>query len=77
MLRGGETWSREKYGLNAVICFPRLWLVLDDDVKAELSEARRQLDQTVEVFIFGVLLIVWTFLTPLAVLAAAVVAAAA
>lgn len=75
VLRAGERLPHDKYGLDGVICAPRLWLILSEDVKAELIEARRQLDGAVLVLIWGGLLVVWAFLTPWAILAAAAVCA--
>src|SRR5215831_17736992 len=69
-LRSGETWPYEKYGLDAIVCWPRLWLVLSDGVKTELVEARKQLDLAVTVLIWGLLLGVWSVLTWWALLAA-------
>jgi hypothetical protein len=39
ILRAAERRPLEKYGLETVICFPRLWLLLPAEVKTELSEA--------------------------------------
>lgn len=75
ILRAGETWPHEKYGLDAVVCWPRLWLVLEDGVKTELVEARRQLDLAVTVLLWGLLLAAWVVLTWWALLAAAVIVA--
>lgn len=75
VLRAGETWPRDKYGLDASICWPRLWLALSEDVKGELAEERRHLDRAVVVFIWGGLLLVWVFLTWWALLAAGAVCA--
>jgi hypothetical protein len=75
VLRSAETWPRAKYGLDPVVAWPRLWLVLDDDVKKELVEARQRLDQAVATFIWGVLLVVWLFLSWLAFPAALAVCA--
>jgi hypothetical protein len=74
VLRAGETWPRQKYGLDAVVCWPRLWLVLPEQARTDLTQARGELDHSVAIAIWGALIVVWTFLTWWALLAAAVVA---
>lgn len=59
-LRAAETWPNDKYGLDAVKCWPRLWLVLPEGVKKELSDARAGLDAAAGLWIWGVLFLVWT-----------------
>ncbi len=59
ILRATERRPLEKYGLDAVICFPRLWLLLPAEVKMELTEARAQLNTMVRVWIWSVLFLVW------------------
>jgi hypothetical protein len=51
----------EKYGLDVVVCFPRLWLLLPTEVKGELSDARSRLNGMVRVWIWAVLFVGWGF----------------
>lgn len=44
ILRAAESRPYDKYGLDAVICWSRLWLLLPDGVKKELQEARSNLN---------------------------------
>lgn len=60
ILRAAELRSRNKYGLDAVICWPRLWLLLPDAVKQELMDARASLDTSVNLLIWSMLFLVWT-----------------
>lgn len=60
ILRSAERRPLEKYGLDAAICFPRLWLLLPNEVKTELTEARAQLNTMVRVWIWSVLFLVWS-----------------
>lgn len=59
ILRAAERRPLEKYGLEAVVCFPRLWLLLSTEVKTELTEARVQLNAMVRVWIWSVLFLIW------------------
>ena len=60
ILRAAETRPLDKYGLDPVKCWPRLWLVLPDETKKTLNEARAVLDATATVWIWGVLSLVWS-----------------
>ena len=59
ILRASESRPFDKYGLDAVICWPRLWLVLPDGVKKELQEARSNLNTAVRFWLWSLLFIVW------------------
>ena len=59
ILRAAERRPLEKYELEVVVCFPRLWLLLPNEVKAELTEARAQLNAMVRVWIWSVLFLGW------------------
>jgi hypothetical protein len=61
ILRAFERRPLEKYGLETTICFPRLWLLLPGDVKAELGEARSRLNSIVRIWIWSVLFIGWGY----------------
>lgn len=60
VLRGAELRPWERYGLDTVIWWPRLWLVLPEAVKKELSEARARLDTLARVWFWGALFLIWT-----------------
>ena len=59
ILRAAELRSLEKYGLESIICFPRLWLLLSNDVKTELTEARSRLNAMVRIWVWSVLFFGW------------------
>jgi hypothetical protein len=61
ILRAAERRPLEKYGLETVICFPRLWLLLPAEVKTELSEARSRLNSMVRIWIWSVLFLGWGY----------------
>jgi hypothetical protein len=59
ILRAAESHSANKYGLDAIICWPRLWLVLPDTVKKELQETRSNLNTAARIWLWGILFSVW------------------
>ena len=73
ILRAAETWPSAKYGLDAPKCWPRLWLVLPETARTELSAARSSLDQGAVTWLLGAAFIVWTPWTWWAVLVAVTV----
>lgn len=76
-LRAAETWPGDKYGLDAPKCWPRLWLVLPETARTELSAARSSLDQGAVTWLFGAAFVVWTPWAWWAVLVAVAVPAGA
>ncbi|HEU4745431.1 MAG TPA: hypothetical protein VFS61_09345 [Anaerolineales bacterium] len=63
ILRSAETIPHYKYGLDPVVCWPRLWLVLPDSAKNELSAAQARLSQAVIWWFWGALFMVWLVVT--------------
>lgn len=59
ILRSAEDRCAEKYGLDAIICWPRLWLLLPDAVKTELTAAREALNLTARLWLWGMLFCLW------------------
>jgi hypothetical protein len=60
ILRAAEQRPLEKYGLDAIVCWSRLWLLLSDAVKKDLQEARADLNTAVRVWLWSLLFIIWT-----------------
>jgi hypothetical protein len=67
ILRAAETWPNDKYGLDAVVIWPRLWLVLPEAPARELVAARAALDSAVAGVIWGLLFCVFGIWTLIAV----------
>lgn len=66
ILRAAELRPWEKYGLDPVVCWPRLWLLLPPEVQETITAARGSLDTATRAAIWGMLALVWSFWTPLA-----------
>jgi len=59
ILRAAEMRPEHKYGLNVLVTWAALWLVLDKDAKDEVGAARASLDDAVRAVIWSVLTLVW------------------
>ena len=59
VLRASEEHSQVRYGLNANVCWPRLWLLLPADVQEDISVARGQLNEAARLFAWGLLFCIW------------------
>lgn len=62
LLRAAERKPLEKYGLDAIICWSRIWFLIPDTVRKELQIARADLDTATRFWLWGILFILWTFL---------------
>ena len=60
ILRAAENRPSERYGLVTTICWPRLWLLLPDETKQELTEARATLNTAARMILWSLLFLVWT-----------------
>lgn len=59
ILRSRERSPERKFGLDAVISWPRLWPLLPQTVREDLTNARASLDYLVELWFWGLLFLVW------------------
>ena len=62
ILRAPERRPTVTYGLDVVVCWPHLWLVLPENVRTELAEARANLNTAVVFWLWSILFLSWTFL---------------
>ncbi len=60
ILRAAETRPFHRYGLEAVVVWPRLWLVLPDLARQELTGARASLDASVAAAVWGIGFVAFT-----------------
>ena len=60
ILRAAEYRPADKYGLDTVVCWYPLWLLLPEEVKQEISQVRLELDRDVRGWLWGALFVVWT-----------------
>lgn len=77
ILRAAETRPASKYGLDAVIVWPHLWLAMPDSSRQELVAARMALDGAAATVVWGLAFCVFTPLAWWALPAGLAVAAAA
>lgn len=59
ILRAAERRPLEKYGLDAIVCWPHLWLLLPDATKTDLQAARADLDSAVRSWLWSLLFLIW------------------
>lgn len=60
LLRARELASSRKYGLDSTVCLPRLWCLLHECLQERLTSSRAALNQSAEVWLWGLLFFVWT-----------------
>jgi hypothetical protein len=60
LLRAAEEHAWVRYGLEAGVCWPRLWFLLPRDVREEIAAARSRLNEATRWLGWGLLFVVWT-----------------
>lgn len=58
-LRAAEEYPEVRYGLNAVVTWPRLWPLLPEAFQVAVGEARGQVNAAVRIFGWGLLFCIW------------------
>lgn len=74
VLSAAEDYSKERYGLDITVIWPRLWILLPNDTQKQLCDARRCLDRRVQLLTWGILYAAWGIWTLWALLAALIIA---
>jgi hypothetical protein len=62
LLRAAERQPLNKYGLDAVVCWSRLWMLLPEPVKKDLQEARTELNTAARIWLWSILFCGWSLL---------------
>jgi hypothetical protein len=74
-LRSAERRPVDKYGLDPAVCWTPLWLVLPEQTRTGLVQARSTLDNATRMWLWGALFVVWTpwtwWAVPIAILVGA------
>lgn len=68
ILRARERAPERRYGLDAIVCWPRLWSLLPENMRGDISSSRSALDRLVELWLWGALFLLWTLVNPWAIL---------
>jgi len=74
ILRASERRPRDRYGLETLVCWPRLWVLLPEQARKDVGAARAGLDEAVRVFIWGLLFVVLSLVAWWAALVGVIVA---
>jgi hypothetical protein len=61
VLAAAESYAWDRYGLASVLMWSRLWLVMDDGSRTEVTNARKRLNVAVQLLTWSVLILVWTW----------------
>lgn len=61
LLRAAERQPLNKYGLDAIICWSRLWMLLPEAVRKDLQEARSDLNAAARLWLWSILFCGWSF----------------
>lgn len=59
ILRAAERRPYYRYGLDAIVCWPRLWLLLPEAVKQDLQAAQTELNNAVRLVFWSGLFCMW------------------
>ncbi|MFG2823981.1 hypothetical protein ACGFX4_31705 [Kitasatospora sp. NPDC048365] len=59
ILRAAEDRPRNRYGIDPVVCWPHVWLLLDDGERSELTAARATLQTATSSFLWGLVLLLY------------------
>jgi hypothetical protein len=59
ILRGAERRPTEHYGLDAIVCWSRLWILLPEAPRTDLSAALTDLNSAARTWLWSVLFMIW------------------
>ena len=58
-LRSFERRPAQKYGLDALVCWPHVWSVMPENAQRDLVTARQNLNDAVQIWLWSALFSVW------------------
>jgi len=61
ILRAAEDRPRDRYGLDPVVCWPHLWLSLEQETQQELAQSRKELDDGARLWLWFLVFAAWTW----------------
>ena len=61
ILRAAEDYPNDRYGLETITMWSRLWLVMPEEARQEIAHARMQLDHAVRLMGWGMAFSMWFF----------------
>lgn len=64
ILKAAELSPQTRYGLNSILCWPRLWMVLPELARQDISAARAELDDAARAWLWSNLFCFWALLAP-------------
>ena len=59
ILRAAERRPLKRYGLDAIVCWSRLWLLLPEAPRTDLTAARADLNAAARVWLWSILFMIW------------------
>ncbi len=59
LLRAAESYPQERYGLDSIIVWGRLWILLPEETRQELQHAQQRLDYSVQLIGWSILFLIW------------------
>jgi hypothetical protein len=59
LLRAAEEYPNVRYGLNAIVCWPRLYPLLPDTLRQSINMARGKLNESARLLIWSMLFLIW------------------
>lgn len=59
LLRASEEYPEVRYGLNAVICWPRLYPLLPDTLRQSINMERAKLNESARLLAWSMLFLIW------------------
>ena len=61
ILRTAERRPRDRFGLEVVFVWPRLWMLMPEQARKDVGEARESLNAGVRLVFWGLLFALWSF----------------